>query len=198
METSHLFILSANSSLGGVSGPALTATNTGFGIFGGSTGTGTAGQFNAVASTTYEFELKVLLGMAGVPSSSTMQFSFGGTGTAATYNWYQYDTMVTGVPYVNGADAAPTPGTTASVQNFAGTSTVPTATSGVILAAGTTANRSIVVKGIISVNTAGTILPQVSFGSSVGVVIQAVAGSYWRITPLGGTSTFGVGNFVTS
>jgi hypothetical protein len=197
METSHLFILSANSSLGGISGPALTATNTGFGIFGGATGTGTAGQFNAVANTTYEFELKVLLGTSGVPSSSTMQFSFGGTGTAATYNWYQYDTMVTGAPYVSGAGAS-TPSTTPSVQNFAGTSTVPTATSGVILAAGTTANRSIVVKGIISVNTAGTILPQVSFGSSIGVIVQALPGSYWKITPIGGTSTFGVGNFVTS
>jgi hypothetical protein len=194
LNTSHLFILSANSGLGGLGGPSITATNTGFGIFGGSTGTGTAGQFNAVAGTTYEFELKVLLGTSGVPSSSTMQFSFGGTGTAATYNWYHYDTMVTGAPYVSGTGAS-TPSTTASVQNFAGTSTLPTATSGVILAAGTTVNRSIVVKGIISVNTAGTILPQVSFSNAINVIVQALPGSYWRLTPIGGTSTFGVGNF---
>jgi hypothetical protein len=195
METSHLFILSANASLN--NGSAITAPNTGYGIFGGGTGTGTAGQFNAVASTTYEFELKVLLGTAGVPSSSTMQFSFGGTGTAATYNWYQYDTMVTGAPYVSGAGAS-TPSTTPSVQNFAGTSTLPTATSGVILAAGTTVNRSMVVKGIISVNTTGTILPQVSFGGSIGVIVQALPGSYWKITPLGGSNTFGVGNFTAT
>jgi hypothetical protein len=192
MQTSHLFMLSANASLNG--GSAITALNTGIGIFGGATGTGTAGQFNAVASTTYEFELKVLLGTSGVPNSATMQFAFGGTGTAATYNWYQYDTFVTGVPYVSGAGAS-TPGTAPSVQNFAGTTTLPSATSGVILAAGTTVNRSIVVKGVISVNTAGTILPTVAFGASTGVIMQALPGSYWRITPLGGTSTFGVGNF---
>jgi hypothetical protein len=102
--------------------------------------------------------------------------------------------MVTGAPYVSGAGAS-TPSTTASVQNFAGTSTLPTATSGVILAAGTTVNRSIVVKGIISVNTAGTILPQVSFSNAINVIVQALPGSYWRLTPIGGTSTFGVGNF---
>ena len=192
MGTSHLFILSANASLNG--GTAITATNTGYGIFGGATGTGTAGQFNAVAGTTYEFELKVLLGMSATPSSSTMQFAFGGTGTAATYNWYQYDTFVTGAPYVSGAGAS-TPSTTPSVQNFAGTSTLPSTTSGVILAAGTTVNRSMVIKGIISINTAGTILPTVAFGSSIGATVQALPGSYWRITPLGGTSTFGVGNF---
>ena len=192
LNTSHLFILSANSNINTGTAPT---SNIGYGIFGGSTGTGTAGQFNAVAGTTYQFELKVLIGMQPAPNSATMQFAFGGTGTAATINWYQYDTMVTGVPFVFGANAAPTPGTAAAVQNFAGTSTLPTATSGVILAAGTTANRSIVVKGVISINTAGTLLPTIAFGATTGSVMQAVAGSYWKITPLGGTSTFGVGNF---
>lgn len=192
LNTSHLFIVSANASLN--NGTSITATNTGFGIFGGGTGTGTAGQFNAVAGTTYEFELKVLLGMSATPASSTMQFSFGGTGTAATFNWYQYDTIVTGAPYVSGTGAS-VPSTTPSLQNFAGTTTLPTATSGVVLAAGTTVNRSMVVKGIISVNTAGTILPQISFGSAINATVQALPGSYWRLTPLGGTSTFGVGNF---
>ena len=191
MGTSHLFILSANANINGGTAPT---TNTGYGAFGGSTGTGTAGQFNAVAGTTYAFELKLLIGMQPAPASATMQFAFGGTGTAATINWYQYDTMVTGVPYVSGAGAS-TPSTTPSLQNFAGTSTLPTATSGVILAASTTVNRSIVVKGVISINTAGTLLPTIAFGATTGSVCQAVAGSYWKLTPLGGTSTFGVGNF---
>jgi hypothetical protein len=191
INTSHLFILSANSNINTGTAPT---TNIGYGIFGGSTGTGTAGQFNAVASTTYQFELKVLIGMQPGPNSATMQFAFGGTGTAATINWYQYDTMVTGTPYVSGTGAS-TPSTTSAVQNFAGTSTLPTATSGVILAAGTTVNRSIVVRGVISINTAGTLLPTIAFGATTGSVMQAVAGSYWKITPLGGTSTFGVGNF---
>jgi hypothetical protein len=199
MNTSHLFVLSANSTLGGsvLSGGAVTAINTGYGIFGGATGIGTAGQFSATASTTYEFEIKVLLGLSATPSSSTMQFSFGGTGTAATYNWYQYDTFVTGAPYVSGTGTS-TPSTTPSVQNFAGTSTLPSVTSGVILAAGATVNRSIVIKGVISVNTAGTVLPLISFGSALNAIVQALPGSYFKLTPIGGTSTFGVGNFVTS
>lgn len=194
MNTSHLFILSANANINGGTAPT---TNIGYGIFGGATGTGTAGQFNAVAGTTYEFELKALIGMQPAPSSATMQFAFGGTGTAATINWYQYDTMVTGVPYVTGTGAS-TPGVAPSVQNFAGTATLPTATTGVILAASTVVNRSIVVKGIISINTAGTLLPTIAFGATTGSVMQTLPGSYWRLTPLGGVSTFGVGNFTAT
>jgi hypothetical protein len=197
LNTSHLFILSANSGLGGIGGPSITATNTGFGIFGGSTGTGTAGQFNAVAGTTYQFELKVLLGTGGTPGSSTMQFSFGGTGTQATYNWFQYQTTCANLNYVSGSGTVQFSGLASNIaiQTFAGTSTVPTATSGVVISAQQTANKVLEVNGIISVNTAGTILPQVSFGSALNVTVQALPGSYWKLTPIGGTSTFGVGNF---
>jgi hypothetical protein len=75
---------------------------------------------------------------------------------------------------------------------------LPSVTSGVILAAGATVNRSIVIKGVISVNTAGTVLPLISFGSALNAIVQALPGSYFKLTPIGGTSTFGVGNFVTS
>jgi hypothetical protein len=202
MNTSHLFILSANSTLGGtvLSGGAVTATNTGYGIFGGATGIGTAGQFNAVAGTTYQFELKVLLGTSGTPGSSTMQFSFGGTGTTATYNWYQYQTTCANLNYVPGSGTVQFSGAAGNIaiQTFAGTSTLPNVTSGVVVAANQTLHKVLEVNGIISVNTAGTILPQVSFGSALNVIVQALPGSYFKLTPIGGTSTFGVGNFVTS
>jgi hypothetical protein len=195
MQTSHLFILSANSSLN--AGSAITALNTGYGIFGGATGTGTAGQFNAVAGTTYQFELKVLLGTSGVPGSATMQFAFGGTGTTATYNWYQYQTTCANLNYVSGSGTVQFSGAAGNIaiQTFAGTTTLPTTTSGVVVGANQTANKVLEVNGIISVNTAGTILPTVAFSASTGVIIQALPGSYWRLTPIGGTTTFGVGNF---
>lgn len=202
MGTSHLFVLSANSTLGGssLSGGPIALTNTAYGAFGGSSTTGSAGQFTATASTTYQFEIRLLLGTSGTPGSSTMQFSFGGTGTQATYNWYQYQTMCANLNYVSGSGTVQFSGLASNVaiQTFAGTSTLPTATSGVVISAQQTANKVLEVKGILSVNTAGTILPQVSFGSALNVVVQALPGSYFKLEPIGGTSTFGVGNFVTS
>jgi hypothetical protein len=86
------------------------------------------------------------------------------------------------------------------MQNFAGTTTLPTVTSGVILAAGTSVNRSIMVKGMFAVGaTTSTIVPQVAFGAAINAVVVAVPGSYWRVTPVAGaTTTFGTGNFVLS
>ena len=125
-----------------------------------------------------------------------MQFAFGGNIATA---WYHYDTTVTGIAYVSGTGAS-APTTSASIQNFAGTTTLPTVTSGVILAAGTTVNRSIMVKGMFAVGaTTSTIVPQVAFGSALNAIVQGVSGSYWRVTPVSGTTpTFGTGNFVTS
>lgn len=194
IPVSHFFAIgsTSNSSLNG--GTTITSTNTGYSAFGGASNTN--GQLVVIANTVYEFELKVLLGMSLTPASSTMQFAFACNNAPA---WYHYDTTVTGIAYVSGTGTS-VPATAPSIQNFAGTSTLPTVTSGVILAAGTTVNRSIMVKGMIAVGaTTSTILPQVAFGSAINVIVQALPGSYWRLTPVAGaTSTFGVGNFVTS
>lgn len=192
VPVSHFLALGANSSLNG--GTSISAINTAYSAFGGSSNN--VGQLVVLANTVYEFELKVLLGMSVIPGNATMQFAFGGNIVPA---WYHYDTTVTGIAYVSGTGTS-TPTTTASMQNFAGTTTLPTVTSGVILAAGTTVNRSIMVKGMFAVGaTTSTILPQVAFGAAINAVVQAVSGSYWRVTPVAGaTTTFGVGNFVTS
>jgi hypothetical protein len=192
IPVSHFFAVGANSSLNG--GTTITATNTGYSVFGGASNT--AGQIVVLANTVYEFELKVLLGFSATPGSSTMQFAFGGNITPA---WYHYDTTVTGIPYVSGTGAS-SPTTTPSIQNFAGTTTLPSVTSGVVLAAGTTVNRSIMVRGMFAVGTnTSTIVPQVAFGSAISVIVQALPGSYWRVTPVSGaSSTFGAGNFITS
>jgi hypothetical protein len=132
-----------------------------------------------LANTVYEFELKVLLGMSVTPGSATMQFAFGGNITTNLMSWYHYDTTVTGIAYVSGTGTS-VPTTTASIQNFAGTTTLPTVTSGVILAAGTSVNRSIMVKGMFAVGaTTSTIVPQIAFGAAINAVVQAVPGSYW-------------------
>jgi hypothetical protein len=192
VPVSHFFALGANASLNG--GIAISSTNTGYSVFGGVSNT--TGQIVVLANTVYEFELKVLLGMSAIPGSSTMQFALVANNAPT---WYHYDTTVTGQAYVSGTGAS-TPTTTPSIQNFAGTTTLPSVTSGVVLAAGTTVNRSIMVKGMFAVGaTTSTIVPQVAFGSAISVIMQGLPGSYWRVTPIAGaTATFGVGNFVTS
>ena len=192
VPVSHFFALGANSSLNG--GTSISTVNAGFSVFGGASNT--VGQLVVLANTVYQFELKVLLGMSVIPGSATMQFALVANNAPT---WYHYDTTVTGIAYVSGTGTS-TPTTTASMQNFAGTTTLPTVTSGVILAAGITVNRSIMVKGMFAVGaTTSTILPQVAFGAAINAVVQALPGSYWRVTPVAGaTATFGVGNFVTS
>lgn len=192
VPVSHFLALGANSSLNG--GTSITALNTGYSVFGGASNN--VGQLVVLANTVYEFELKVLLGMSLTPASSSMQFALVANNSPA---WYHYDTTVTGIAYVSGTGTS-VPTTAPVMQNFAGTTTLPTVTSGVILAAGTTVNRSIMVKGMFAVGaTTSTILPQVAFGAAINVVVQALPGSYWRVTPVAGaTTTFGTGNFVTS
>jgi hypothetical protein len=198
VPVSHFFAIgggTSNASLNG--GTTITAVNTGYSVFGGASNT--AGQLVVLANTVYQFELKVTLGMSVTPGSATMQFAFGGNIATNLVTWYHYDTTVTGIPYVSGTGTS-VPTQAASMQNFAGLTTLPTVTSGVILGAGTTNNRSIMVKGMFAVGaTTSTIVPLVAFGAAINAVVGALPGSYWRLTPVSGTTpTFGVGNFVTS
>lgn len=191
VDTTHMFAIAANSALN--LGVALTSINTFVGAFGGSANT--AGQFTAVASTTYEVEARLILaGTGGNIASSAISMTFGGTATYSSYNY-----QVTVLNALSG-DAAVTAVPTAPVMtSFFGTTSMPTATTGVIVPVSAVQNRTIHVRGLLRVNGAGTVLPQISVSVSMGaVILSAVTNSFITYKPVGAATTFGIGNFVTS
>jgi hypothetical protein len=191
MFTPHIYSVSGNASIN--NGGSVFNPTTAYSIFGGGN-PGTAGAFSAAAATTYQFELQFNLTHAGTPTSaSALLFTFGGT---ATYTMYHYRVSVVPVVYTDSATTATVP-TSPLDTVWSGTSTLPSITTGqaIIQASNSLTNRTIYVRGILVTNAAGTILPQVGFTVAPGVETRTLRGSYWNITPIGGTSSISVGAF---
>ena len=73
---------------------------------------------------------------------------------------------------------------------------MPTSTTGVVGTANTLTNKTIRVRGIIRVTNAGTLLPQIGFGTAPGVITNTMASSYFKATPIGSsTASQSIGNF---
>ena len=185
MGATHVFIINGQAALNGGLAPA--AANVGYGLFGGSTGTGTAGTFSAQASTAYQFELHLHHTYASSISSS-IRFTFGGT---ASYSYFNY--RVTAL-----ATGAATDPASPVMTYWQGTTTLPTATTGTVLASFSGASHLIVVSGTLVTNAAGTILPQLGWFGTPGQIVRAEGGSYFTLRPIGGTGTVAVGDFVSS
>ncbi len=126
--------------------------------------------FTATASTIYEVEGSYIMS-TGTSNNKTTAISFGGTATAS---------------YValNAIGWNATPGNTTSTQ---GSTAVITLSSTVITASTNAAGVQINFKGIIAVNTGGTITPQITFSSAPGGTNTMKAGSYIKFTPLSGS-----------
>ena len=177
LPTRHEFVLGSNINLNG--GGTIAVVNTGYGAFGNL-------NVTVAATTTYEVDIRIHIGFAAAPTSSTLQFTFGGTATMSSYN---YDVTV-----INAASG--TVSTASSLSNWFGTTTFPTATAGVVSAAQTLPNVLLRVRGIVRTNAQGTLIPQLAWGTLPAQTAQVVTGSYIALTPLGNTTgNVSVGNF---
>ena len=173
----HEFVLGANVNING--GGTIAVINTAYGAFGNL-------NVRVAGLTTYEVDARIHVGFAAAPTSSTLQFTFGGTATAAGYN---YDVTV-----INAA--AGSISTASSMSNWYGFGTFPTATAGVVSAAQTLPNVLLRVRGIIRTNAEGTLIPQLAWGTLPAQTAQCVQQSYIVLTPLGTNSgNVSVGNF---
>jgi hypothetical protein len=186
ITATHMYVISGQAVLAGGFAPA--STSVGYGIFGGGT-PGTIGTFSAQASTTYEFEVRVVQTWAVTPTSHDLRFTFGGT---ATYTAFSYDCHV--LDLASGG----TPTAAAVQTHFRGTTTLPTVSTGTVLAATTSTEKVITIRGHLVTNAAGTILPQFAFGTLPGQIVRSELGSWFKITPRGSTATITTGNFTTS
>ena len=120
-----------------------------------------------LASTQYEFEMVFSLGKTVGTTSHTIALGFGGTAT------------LNNIGYINAANAIPT-GNTCLIYH------ITTAASTVFTSAITSATPSynVTIKGTVSVNAAGTFIPQYTLSAAPGGAYTTAIGSYIKIAPL--------------
>lgn len=140
----------------------------------------TNGAITLDAATTYMFEGVYYITRALGTTSHTLStlFALGGTLTSITYT----------------ADTTSTTGNTlGAVSRIYGTSS----TGVVVTAASTSAteNITVVLKGIVRTNAAGTFTPQIQYSSAPGGAPTILKNSYFRVVPLGTSSVASVGNW---
>jgi hypothetical protein len=197
VPATHLYELNNALALNAGTAPA---TIVAYSALGGQTVGG--GNVYVSASTVYEVDFKGYYTCAAALTSTSVQFTFaaGATVAIAGTNNFNYD-----ITYWPGASG--TISTAASISNWYGTAAAfpsITAAGAVIATAQTPTAFTIRVKGMISVSTAGTLMPAIGFSGAPGQVITAQPGSYFKLTPIGvatGTGTAGgnvtIGNFTT-
>jgi hypothetical protein len=128
------------------------------------------------SSTQYEFEYLAFMTKTAGATSNTLSLLFGGT---ASLNFISY------TAFLQGAATALPIATAVTTWQTQGASNLATAFQ--VRAATTTAIRSevILVKGVVSINTSGTFIPQYQLSAAPGGAYSTLAGSYIKIRPLG-------------
>lgn len=132
---------------------------------------------NVSAGSAYLFD--IMFGLRTGITSHTVSFNFGGT---ATYSSMQYRTEFTNVAISTGI-AAPAAATSSVTSMF--TANPTTAANGVISPASVTTSKFARIHGMVIVNTAGTVVPQIGFSANPTGTNQITSRSYARFNSLG-------------
>lgn len=145
----------------------------------------TNGALTVAASTSYLFECMFTIANTGT-TSHTWAFLFGGT---ATFTGCFYQALVR-----TGTTSAATITALTSLEAAVATATVLTAAS-----TSATEFVTVILKGVLEINGAGTIIPQMQASAQPGQTgtpgVTVLAGSYFRCSPLGTSTVAAVGNW---
>jgi len=128
------------------------------------------------AATTYRFRARLAFNTGA--TSHTTAFGFGGT---ATFTACDYTSLAM-------SSAA---GTLATPQMLR----VASAAATVLTAASTAVTTDIMIEGIIRVNAAGTIIPQVTFSAGPTGTCETAIDSFFELEPIGSNTVAAVGNW---
>jgi len=123
------------------------------------------------ASTVYEFEIGFILSKTAGTTSHTIALGFGGTATVNNILHEMSGNTSTALNALTSANVVPI--NTASATVFTGAIAVATT------------YASFVVKGTVSINAAGTFIPQYTLSAAPGGAYSTAAGSYVKIYPIG-------------
>jgi hypothetical protein len=141
-----------------------------------------------VTNSSYVFD--ILVGMRTGATSHTVSFHWGGTAVLGDCN---FRTEFTNLALSTGAAGAGTPTAPVSLQ-FTGNPAL--ATNGVISPASTIVSKFFRVSGILTVTTAGTLIPEVAFSANPTGTNQITRLSYVKLYPVGlATGNVVVGNW---
>lgn len=140
----------------------------------------TNGEITLLGSTAYMFEAVYYIARSAGTTSHTLATLFGGTATFTSITYLAETTSTTG-------------NTLGAVSRIYGTG-VGAVT---VTAASTSATENITVllKGMIRTNAAGTLVPQIQFSAAPGGAPTIVRNSYFRLIPVGNSSVTSVGNW---
>jgi hypothetical protein len=150
-------------------------------------GTATQAVFNTPqdtitlqASTTYMFEGQYLLTTGTTLHTTAMSFVL----TTATITNCTWSTIATGVSALNASTSGSTTGIFDSVAG------------GNINTGSSAANTMISFKGIMRVNAAGTLVPNIAFSFAPGGTNSTLVGSYLKFYPIGSNTISSVGTAI--
>jgi hypothetical protein len=136
------------------------------------------------ASTVYAFEAVYYFNKTAGTTSHTLGIGFGGT---ATLNSVLY-----GGTAFDGTTVLPT-------RASAGTSQVASASAANLVVTGANATAAVTafisIKGMVSVNAAGTFTPQYTLSAAPGGAYSTMANSYFLIYPIGSAGLINVGTW---
>lgn len=139
----------------------------------------TNGALTVAASTSYFFECMLILSSMSA-TSGNFKFDLLGGGTAT----------LTSTAWIAQGQDATTPGTAGA---FSGSATAANVSSGDIVTAATGTGASVLIKGIVRVNAAGTLIPSILLTTAAAAVVNA--NSYIQFTPVGSNTVTTVGNW---
>lgn len=128
------------------------------------------------AGVIYEFEILSFLNKSAGTTSHTIGISFGGTATITSIGYFGQQSSYLTAP--------------ATTQNAVGnyiSNTSNTVITGALTSAAVFLPLSI--KGVVSVNAAGTFIPQYSLSAAPGGAYTTAVGSYMKIKPIGASGS---------
>jgi len=159
-----------------------------------STGVGDSKLFGVnvfvAGSTTYEFETGFTLQRPSQATTShIIQFNLGQGGFAPTYSNIAGIATVTNVQYqFVSTDVATTYSSHTAAQNYGFQTNIGNVAITAAVTAATYSNVFVQAFGLITVSTAGWLSPRVSFSAAAGGNYYTLAGSFFKLTPLGPSS----------
>lgn len=140
----------------------------------------TNGEITVDGSMSYQFEAVYYIARTAGTTSHTLATLFGGTATLTSITYLAESTSTTG-------------NTLGAVSRIYGTGIGALTVTGASTSA--TENITVVLKGIIRTNAAGTIIPQIQYSAAPGGAPTIVKNSYFKLTPIGNSSVVTVGNW---
>jgi hypothetical protein len=124
------------------------------------------------ASKIYEFEIMSAISLTAGATSHTIATGFGGTATLNNIGYQAY--IVDDTSFIGTSNTSH-----ASRGNY-----ISAATATVLCGSSTATNYVLMLKGTVSVNAAGTFIPQYTFSAAPGGTPSTQIGSYFKISQL--------------